>query len=78
MLRGMNKDHEIYELTEAQKKAMLGERSDDSGDGYDDEQAALLREDVSRLDGYLKGRSDSDRAQMSRPNGDLTHRKSSV
>lgn len=78
MFRGMNKDHEIYELSEAQKQAVLGERSDDMGDGYDDEQAILLREDVSRLEGYLKGRADSDRAKMSRPNSDLTRRKSSV
>lgn len=74
----MNKDYKIYELTEAQKRAMLGERPDDQSDGYDDEQAALLREDVARLDGYLKGRADSDRAQMSRPNSDLTRRKTDV
>lgn len=72
----MNSEHEIYELTDAQRRAIAGERADEQSDGYDEEQVALLREDVARLDGYLKGRADSDRAQMSRPNADLTRRRS--
>lgn len=72
----MNKDHQIYELSEAQKQALKGEQpNDDASDGFDEEQITILREDAARLDGYLKGRADSDRAQMSRPNSDLTHRK---
>ena len=60
----MNKDHHIYELSEAEIAALNGERHDEAGDGFDDEQIAKLREDVARLDGYLKGRADSDGAKF--------------
>ncbi len=72
----MNTEHRIYELTDAQRRAIEGERADDQGDGYDEEQVTRLREDVARLDGYLKGRADSDKAAPSRPNADLTRRRS--
>lgn len=71
----MNKDHLIYEMTEAQIAALNGERADDQGDGYDEEQVATMREDVARLEGYLKGRADSDKAGPSRPNADLGRRR---
>lgn len=69
----MNKDHEIYELTD-EHKAMLNDLRND--DKVDKEQVLLVKEDVARLDGYLKGRSDSDKAGPSRPNSDLTRRRS--
>lgn len=71
----MNEDFRIYEMTEAQKRALNGERADEQGDGFDEEQVTKLREDVARLDGYLKGRADSDKAGPSRPNSDLTRRR---
>lgn len=64
----MNSDHKIYEMSEAQISALKGEPIPDGSDGFDEEQVVTLREDLARLDGYLKGRADSDRAQMSRPN----------
>ncbi len=59
----MNKDHHIYELSEAERRALAGERPSDAEDGFDEEQVAVIREDVARLDGYLKGRADSDRTK---------------
>ena len=49
----------IYELTDAQRESLLGdgfETKKVDGINYD-----VLREDVARLHGYLKGRADSDR-----------------
>jgi hypothetical protein len=73
----MNKDHQIYELTETQRRILAGEEEPipEGGDGYDEEQVTVMREDVARLEGYLKGRADSDKAGPSRPNADLTRRR---
>lgn len=70
----MDVNHHIYELTDEQKKAF-------AGDGYEDEKIdgviyEKLREDAARLDGYLKGRADSDAPKRERPNSDLTRRRS--
>ncbi len=59
----MDANHHIYELSEAQRRALNGERADEQGDSFDEEQVAVMREDVARLDGYLKGRADSDRTK---------------
>lgn len=69
----MNKDGLIYELTDEQRKALMG-------DGYEDKKIDgkrldTLQEDVARLDGYLKGRADSDAPRI-RANSDLTRRRS--
>ena len=73
----MNRDNQIYELTECQLRAIAGEDdpADETSDGYDEDQITVLREDVARLEGYLKGRADSDKAGPSRPNADLTRRR---
>lgn len=65
----MNKDHLIYEMSETQIAALNGERHDDESDGFDEEQIAVLREDVARLDGYLKGRADSDSRRLGKGRG---------
>lgn len=62
----MNREHLIYELTDAERRALDGERADEQGDGFDEEQVARMREDVARLDGYLKGRADSDKSKATR------------
>lgn len=67
----MNKEHLIYEFTDEQKKAL-------AGDGYEDKKIdgktiETLEQDAARLDGYLKGRADSDKDRI-RPNNDLTKR----
>lgn len=47
----MDKDYNIYELSE-QERELLKEEV------FDSKQAIELREDVARLEGYLKGRSE--------------------
>ena len=44
----------IYEL-DSEQKAWIG------GDALTEKQVAQVREDVARLDGFLKGRAESDR-----------------
>lgn len=67
----MNKDHLIYELTEEQQKALMGDGYE--GKKIDGKTIETLEQDVARLDGYLKGRADSDAPRI-RPNSDLTRR----
>lgn len=52
----MDPNGHIYELTEEDKQALLGEPTPIS-----EEDVAGLKQDVARLEGYLKGRADSDR-----------------
>jgi len=59
----MNEDHLIYELTEADRRA-LNEGLTDEATAEEKAKFDALREDVSRLDGYLKGRADSDREKI--------------
>lgn len=49
----------IYELTDAERLT-LDEIRTGGTEKIDQEKVAQLREDVARLDGYLKGRADSD------------------
>lgn len=52
----MDPNGHIYELTEEDRQALLGEPTKIA-----DEEIAALKEDVARMEGYLKGRADSDR-----------------
>lgn len=52
----MNKEGRFYELSEEERAALAGEET-----GLGDAREAELREDVARLDGYLRGRADADR-----------------
>ena len=77
----MNRDHQIYELTENQRRALAGEHADEQGDGYDEEQVATMREDVRSwlIEGLLREGPKADlgtRLASSRPNADLGRRKS--
>ena len=49
----------IYELTEEEIVAANGQPF--TGEPIDPSKLSEIREDMARLDGYLKGRADSDR-----------------
>jgi hypothetical protein len=48
----MDKHGYIYEITNEEMEALEAE---------DEKKLALMKEDMARLEGYLKGRADSDR-----------------
>lgn len=48
----MDKQGYIYEITDEEMEALEVE---------DEKKLALIKEDMARLEGYLKGRADSDR-----------------
>lgn len=52
----MDKYGHIYELDEEAQRAILGEPTK-----IPDEELEQMKQDVARLEGYLKGRADSDR-----------------
>lgn len=54
----MNKDGLIYKLSDEEQEAAL------ASEPLNAAKAAELREDVARLDGYLRGRADSDRPKL--------------
>ena len=47
----------IYELTDEQRAVLDGTVAD----GLTDEQVSTLKQDVARLDGFMRGRAESDR-----------------
>lgn len=65
----MNPDYEIYELSEVERNALKGGLTDGT---IDEEKLAEIREDVARLSGYLKGRSETHLARGKDSNSDLT------
>ena len=63
----------IYALTIEEREQAIK----DLLEVFDDaerEKVAALREDVARLDGYLKARAEADAPKRERPNSDLTRR----
>lgn len=56
----MDAGYNIYEL-DAEQKAWIDGDAISDGETMTEKQVATLREDVARLDGFLKGRAESDR-----------------
>ena len=57
----MNSNYHIYELTDYQKK-LLDPNTEVLAEGK--EKFDKLKEDIARLEGYLKGRADSDKPKL--------------
>jgi len=59
----MDANHHIYELEDFEQRLV---KEGPPGEATEAEKAHFdkLREDVARLDGYLKGRADSDREKI--------------
>ena len=70
----MDKYGHIYELTAEEQAAALKDLREVTE--AEQEKVAALREDVARLDGYLKARAEADAPKRERPNSDLTRRRS--
>ena len=64
----MDKGGHIYELTKEEQEALFKPKPET-------EREVELREDVARLDGYLKARAEADAPTRERPNADLTRRR---
>ena len=69
----MDKYGHIYALTDEERE-LAEQRMRAIMDDAEREKVAELREDVARLDGYLKARAEADAPKRERPNGDLTRR----
>jgi hypothetical protein len=63
----MNEDYDVYELSEVEKALLKEEVEVPESER---ERVNQLREDVARLDGYLKGRSDSVRSVIGMARGE--------
>jgi hypothetical protein len=59
----MDKEGLIYELTEEQKAYLNFPAQENKPRSIIEEQILKVHEDVARLDGYLRGRADSDRSK---------------
>ena len=68
----MDKYGHIYALTDEEREAAMKSLHEVAED--EAEKVAALREDVARLDGYLKARAEADAPKCERPNSDLTRR----
>lgn len=68
----MDKYGHIYGLSDEEREALTKDLHEVTAD--EAEKVAALREDVARLDGYLKARAEADGPKRERPNGDLTRR----
>ncbi len=64
----MDKHGHFYELTDEQRKAVMGDGYE--GTKIDGAAYEALLEDVARLDGYLKGRVEADAPKRARASGD--------
>lgn len=65
----MNRDGLIYELTDKDREVLSGIANADVE--IDAAKVAELREDVARLDGFLRGRAESDAKRGPGANKDL-------